>query len=75
MKKELMEFILSIMDKTYKFLSKLRCSFCCCNSNCVVVDKSVHNCPEAEASEAAQENREELRQSKSESSLESLKTK
>lgn len=69
MKKELMEFILSIMDKTYKFLSKLRCSFCCCNSNCVVVDKSVHNCPEE------QEDNKELRQSKSESSLESLKTK
>mgnify|MGYP003679638453 CR=1 FL=1 len=67
MKKELMEFILSIMDKTYKFLSKLRCSFCCCNSNCVVVDKSVHNCPEEQDTT--------LRESKSESSLDSLKTK
>lgn len=67
MKKELMEFILSIMDKTYKFLSKLRCSFCCCNSNCVVVDKSVHvDCPEADTT---------LRESKSESSLDSLKNK
>ena len=70
MKKEIMEFILSIMDKTYKFLSKLRCSFCCCNSTCVV-DKSVHvDCPE-EASEAVKE----LRKNKSESSLDSLKNK
>lgn len=69
MKKEIMEFILSIMDKTYKFLSKLRCSFCCCNSNCVVVDKSVHNCPEE------QEDNKELRKNKSESSLDSLKNK
>ena len=68
MKKELMEFILSIMDKTYKFLSKLRCSFCCCNSNCVVVDKSVHvDCPEEQDTT--------LRESKSESSLDSLKNK
>jgi hypothetical protein len=67
MKKELMEFILSIMDKTYKFLSKLRCSFCCCNSNCVVVDKSVHNCPEEQDTT--------LRKNKSESSLDSLKNK
>lgn len=67
MKKEIMEFILSIMDKTYKFLSKLRCSFCCCNSTCVV-DKSVHvDCPE--------EDNKELRESKSESSLDSLKNK
>ena len=67
MKKEIMEFILSIMDKTYKFLSKLRCSFCCCNSNCVVVDKSVHNCPEEQDTT--------LRKNKSESSLDSLKNK
>tara|TARA_R110001632_G_scaffold157388_1_gene275711 strand:+ start:314 stop:532 length:219 start_codon:yes stop_codon:yes gene_type:complete len=72
MKKELMEFILSIMDKTYKFLSKLRCSFCCCNSNCVVVDKSVHNCPEAEEED---KDIRELRKNKSESSLDSLKNK
>ena len=70
MKKELMEFILSIMDKTYKFLSKLRCTFCCCNSNCVVVDKSVHNCPEEEENER---DIRELRKNKSESSLDSLK--
>lgn len=72
MKKEIMEFILSIMDKTYKFLSKLRCSFCCCNSTCVV-DKSVHvDCPEAEEEER---DIRELRKNKSESSLESLKNK
>lgn len=67
MKKGLMTFILAILDKTFKFLSKLRCSFCCCNSNCVV-DKSVHvDCPE--------EANKELRESKSESSLDSLKSK
>ena len=60
------------MDKTYKFLSKLRCSFCCCNSNCVVVDKSVHNCPEAEEED---KDIRELRKNKSESSLDSLKNK
>jgi hypothetical protein len=71
MKKEIMEFILSIMDKTYKFLSKLKCSFCCCNSTCVV-DKSVHNCPEEEENER---HIRELRKNKSESSLDSLKNK
>lgn len=64
MKKELMEFILKVLDKSYKFLSKLRCNFCCCNSNCSI-DKSVHvDCPG-----------DELKKSKSESSLDSLKSK
>ena len=69
MKKEIMEFILSILDKTYKFLSKLKCSFCCCNSNCVV-DKSVHISNTTE-----DEDVENLKKTKSESSLDSLKTK
>ena len=62
MKKVLMEFILKVLDKSYKFLSKLRCSFCCCNSNCSI-DKSIHvDC-------------DELKKSKSESSLDSIKSK
>ena len=57
-----MEFILKVLDKSYKFLSKLRCSFCCCNSNCSI-DKSIHvDC-------------DELKKSKSESSLDSIKSK
>ena len=64
MKKELMQFILSILDKTYKFLSKLKCSFCCCNSNCTI-DKSVHvDCEEVD---------NELRKNKSESDLDKIK--
>lgn len=72
MKKELMDFILKVLDKSFKFLSKLRCSFCCCNSNCVV-DKSVH----VSKSEDVEEERDlrELRKNKSESSLDSLKNK
>ncbi len=66
MKKEIIDFILSILDKTYKFLSKLRCSCCCCNSNCTI-DKSVHvDCEEMD---------NELRKNKSESDLDSLKNK
>ena len=65
MKKELMVFILKILDKTYKFLSKMRCSFCCCNSNCVV-DKSVHvDCPD----ETKFKIDPSIRQTKSESDL------
>lgn len=70
MKKELMDFILKVLDKSFKFLSKLRCSFCCCNSNCVV-DKSVH----VSKSEDEERDLRELRKNKSESSLDSLKTK
>ncbi len=44
MKKEIMEFVLSILDKVFKFFGKLKCS--CCNSQCIV-DKSINNnCPE-----------------------------
>ena len=68
MKKELMDFILKVLDKSFKFLSKLRCSFCCCNSNCVV-DKSVH------VSKSEEHDLRELRKNKSESSLDSLKNK
>lgn len=68
MKKELMDFILKVLDKSFKFLSKLRCSFCCCNSNCVV-DKSVH------VSKSEDEDEDNLKKSKSESSLDSLKNK
>ncbi len=42
MKKD--KFILTIITKILKFLSKLKCA--CCNSTCVV-DKSI-NCPETE---------------------------
>jgi len=73
MKKELMDFILKVLDKSFKFLSKLRCSFCCCNSNCVV-DKSVHVSNTTEDVEEERDLRE-LRKNKSESSLDSLKNK
>ena len=44
MKKKLMEFVLSVLDKVFKFFGRWRCA--CCNSTCVV-DKSVNtNCPE-----------------------------
>ena len=44
MKKKLMEFVLSVLDKVFKFFGKLRCA--CCNSQCVL-DKSItNNCPE-----------------------------
>lgn len=39
MKKGMMEFILKIVEMSYKFLSKLKCA--CCNSKCDT-DKSVH---------------------------------
>ena len=68
MKKELMDFILKVLDRSFKFLSKLRCSFCCCNSNCVV-DKSVH------VSKSEDEDVDNLKKTKSESSLDSLKNK
>lgn len=71
MKKELMDFILKVLDRSYKFLSKLRCSFCCCNSNCSI-DKSVHvDCEELENIKDLKE----LRKNKSESDLDSLKSK
>jgi len=71
MKKELIDFILKILDKTYKFLSKLRCSCCCCNSNCTI-DKSVHvDCEDIEN----ERDLNELRKNKSESDLDSLKNK
>lgn len=69
MKKELMDFILKVLDRSFKFLSKLKCSFCCCNSNCVV-DKSVHVSNTTE-----DEDVDNLKKTKSESSLDSLKTK
>lgn len=44
MKKEIQEFVLSILDKVFKFFAKLKCA--CCNSQCIV-DKSINNnCPE-----------------------------
>tara|TARA_R110002012_G_scaffold277713_4_gene465227 strand:- start:179 stop:364 length:186 start_codon:yes stop_codon:yes gene_type:complete len=42
MKKEVMEFVLAILDKMFKFFGKMKCA--CCVSTCIV-DKSV-NCPE-----------------------------
>ncbi len=70
MKKEIMEFILKLLDRTYKFLSKLKCSFCCCNSNCTI-DKSVHvDCPDEDEDER---DLRELRKNKSESDLDKLK--
>jgi len=42
MKKAVMEFVLSVLDRVFKFFGKWRCA--CCNSTCIV-DKSV-NCPE-----------------------------
>ena len=69
MKKELMDFILKVLDRSFKFLSKLKCSFCCCNSNCVV-DKSLHVSNTTE-----DEDEDNLKKSKSESSLDSLKNK
>lgn len=71
MKKEIIQFILSILDKTYKFLAKLRCSCCCCNSNCTI-DKSLHVAAQEQAEET---DLNELRKNKSESSLDSLKNK
>ena len=47
MKKELMSFILKLVEMTYKLCSKLRCAFCCCNSKCSV-DQSItveNRCP------------------------------
>ena len=37
-----MEFVLSVLDRVFKFFGRWRCA--CCNSTCIV-DKSV-NCPE-----------------------------
>jgi len=81
MKKELMNFILSILDKTFNFLKKLKCSFCCCNSSCSI-DKSVNvECKATCDKECCKEDKEdkkelvELRKNKSESSLDSLKSR
>jgi len=78
MKKELMNFILSILDKTFNFLKKLKCSFCCCNSNCSI-DKSVNvECKATCDKECCSQDKKELvelRKNKSESSLDSLKSR
>jgi hypothetical protein len=74
MRKELMNFILSILDKTFNFLKRLRCYFCCCNSSCSI-DKSVNvECKSTCDKECCQEDERdlrELRKNKSESSLKS----
>lgn len=74
MRKELMNFILSILDKTFSFLKRLRCYFCCCNSSCSI-DKSVNvECKSTCDKECCQEDERdlrELRKNKSESSLKS----
>ena len=78
MKKELMNFILSILDKTFNFLKKLKCYFCCCNSSCSI-DKSVNvECKSTCDKECCKEDKKELvelRKNKSESSLDSLKSR
>tara|TARA_R110001599_G_scaffold318098_1_gene527540 strand:+ start:334 stop:570 length:237 start_codon:yes stop_codon:yes gene_type:complete len=78
MKKELMNFILSILDKTFNFLKKLKCSFCCCNSSCSI-DKSVNvECKATCDKECCSQDKKELvelRKNKSESSLDSLKSR
>lgn len=39
-----MEFVLSVLDRVFKFFGRWRCA--CCNSQCIV-DKSINNnCPE-----------------------------
>ena len=74
MKKELMEFILAIIDKTFKFLRRMKCYFCCCNSSCHI-DKSVKIECNDTCNEACCKYKNELKKSKSESSLDSLKSK
>tara|TARA_R100000951_G_scaffold78404_1_gene66150 strand:+ start:351 stop:575 length:225 start_codon:yes stop_codon:yes gene_type:complete len=74
MKKELMNFILSILDKTFNFLKKLKCSVCCCNSNCSI-DKSVNVECKATCDKEDKKELVELRKNKSESSLDSLKSR
>ena len=74
MKKIIVDFILNVLDKTFKFLSKLKCNMCCCNSNCSI-DKSVNVECNEECSKDCCKEQIELKKSKSESSLDSLKSK